>query len=101
MKGFENEINNLHKKEVDSLRKEMSDNIEPFIDQVRSEGYESIEEYDRAVMKRMGIGVLIAICGIVVAFFVWMFFCTFISQSKAVNEKYSREDIHTNRRRHQ
>jgi hypothetical protein len=72
MGWFEDEAHKMHKKEIKSLRDELSENSEAYVNEVRDSGYDNIEDYERDVNRRAGFGCLIAIVGIAVVFVGWL-----------------------------
>jgi hypothetical protein len=47
--SFENEVKKMHKKEVQSLRKEIMEQNEPYYEQVLNEGYDNLHDYEADV----------------------------------------------------
>jgi len=47
--SFENEVKKMRKKEVQSLRKEIMEQNEPYYEQVLSEGYDNLHDYEADV----------------------------------------------------
>jgi len=72
MGWFEDEAHKMHKKEIQSLKDELSVNSEAYVKEVRDSGYDNIEDYERDVNKRFGLGCLIAIIGVIAIFVGWL-----------------------------
>lgn len=72
---FEQEVNKMHKIEVQSLHKELQEKNEPYYKQISDEGYNNLHDYEKDVteglMKRIlllsGI-ILFALIGCIIAF---------------------------------
>ena len=72
MGWFEDKANKMHKKEIKSLRDEMSERSEEYVEEVNNAGFDNIHDYEASVNKRMGMGCGLAILGGVIALAGWL-----------------------------
>lgn len=58
--NFENEARKMHRKEVQSFRKEITEKNESYYEQVANEGYDNLHDYEADVMEGLVKIILIA-----------------------------------------
>jgi len=72
MGWFEDKADEIHKKEIKSLRDEMSERSEEYVEEVKSAGFDNMHDYEASVNKRFGMGCGLAILGGIIAFIGWL-----------------------------
>jgi hypothetical protein len=58
--NFENEVRKMHKKEVQSFHKELAENNELYYEQIASEGYDNLHDYEAHITSGLIKRILIA-----------------------------------------